>query len=123
MTNKEEIAAVADALRKLADSIDAALGEKAGPEEKTAEDKAVAKTTEQEEKKETGQAEMEEEKAVEPKYTLADVRKVLAAKSGAGYTDDVRELLKRHGASRLSAVDESDYPALMKEAEEIGSTQ
>ena len=100
MTNKEEIAAVADALRKLADSIDAALGEKVGPEEKAAEDKAVAKTEEPEEKEKPGKAETEEKKAVEQKYTLADVRKVLAAKSGAGYTDDVRELLKRHGKRR-----------------------
>lgn len=56
-----------------------------------------------------------------PPLRLEDVRSVLAEKSRAGHTAEVRELLKRHGAERLSAVAPEEYPALMAEAEEIGN--
>ena len=52
-----------------------------------------------------------------PKLSLADVRAVLADKSRAGYTDQVRELLHKYGASKLSAVDPKDYEALLYDAE------
>jgi F0F1-type ATP synthase membrane subunit b/b' len=52
-----------------------------------------------------------------PKLSLADVRAVLADKSRAGYTDQVRELLHKYGASKLSAVDPKDYEALLNDAE------
>lgn len=53
---------------------------------------------------EFGEVKVEEEKAEPPKaeekkYTLEDVRKALAAKSGAGFTAEVRALLEKHGAS------------------------
>lgn len=51
------------------------------------------------------------------KLSLADVRAVLADKSRAGYTDQVRELLHKYGASKLSAVDPKDYEALLYDAE------
>lgn len=49
--------------------------------------------------------------------TLEQVRAVLADKSRAGLTDEVRELLKKYGADRLSKVDPSHYADLMKDAE------
>ncbi len=52
-----------------------------------------------------------------PKLSLADVRAVLADKSRAGYTEQVRELLHKYGASKLSAVDPKDYEALLYDAE------
>ena len=63
-----------------------------------------------------------EEKKAEPekKYSFADVRKFMSEKSGAGFTDQVRALLEKYGASRLSEIKEEDYAALMKDAEEIG---
>lgn len=64
-----------------------------------------------------------EEKKEAKKYTLEDVRKALAAKSGAGFTDEVRSLLERHGAAKLSAIAESEYGAIMEEVQTIGSTQ
>ena len=54
-----------------------------------------------------------------PKLSLADVRAVLADKSRAGYTDQVRELLHKYGASKLSAVDPKDYEALLYDAEAL----
>jgi hypothetical protein len=60
------------------------------------------------------------EPAPEPKpVTLEQVRAVLAEKSRAGHTDEVRELLGRHGAAKLSEIAPAEYPALLKEAEEL----
>ena len=64
-----------------------------------------------------------EEAKPEKKFTLEDVRKALAEKSGAGFTAEVRALLQKHGGSKLSEIDEAEYPALMEEVREIGSTQ
>lgn len=50
---------------------------------------------------------------------LEAVRAVLAAKSRDGYTEGVRELLKKHGAQRLSEVPREEYKALIAEAEEL----
>lgn len=53
-------------------------------------------------------------------YTFADVRKAFSAKSHAGYTAQVKELISKYGANRLSDVKEKDYPALMADLEVIG---
>ena len=52
---------------------------------------------------------------------LEDVRAVLAEKSRAGHTTEVRSLLQKYGAEKLSAVDPANYEALMKDAEVIGN--
>ena len=52
-----------------------------------------------------------------PTLTLEDVRAVLAGKSRAGHTAEIRELLKKYGASKLSLVDPKHYEALLREAE------
>ncbi len=56
-----------------------------------------------------------------PELKLEDVRAVLAEKSRAGHTADVRALLQKYGAEKLSAVDPANYEALMKDAEVIGN--
>ncbi len=53
--------------------------------------------------------------------TLAEVRAVLANKSRAGFTEEVKQLVMKHGAEKLSGVPESEYAALMKEAESLGT--
>jgi len=62
-------------------------------------------------------------KTTEKKYTLEDVRKELSAKSGAGFTEEVRALLEKHGGSKLSAIDTAEYAAIMEEVKSIGSAQ
>ena len=54
---------------------------------------------------------------VEDKVT---VRKMLAKKSAEGYTDQVKELLHKFGAEKLSDVDPKDYENLYYSAEAIG---
>jgi hypothetical protein len=56
-----------------------------------------------------------------PEIKLEDVRAVLAEKSRAGHTAEVRTLLQKYGAEKLSAVDPANYEALMKDAEVIGN--
>ena len=57
------------------------------------------------------------EKKTKPSLTLEEVRAVLADKSRAGHTAEIRELLKKYGASKLSLVDPKHYEALLREAE------
>lgn len=52
---------------------------------------------------------------------LEDVRAVLAEKSRAGHTAEVRALLKKYGAAKLSEIAPANYEALMKDAEVIGN--
>lgn len=52
-----------------------------------------------------------------PALTLEEVRAVLADKSRAGHTAEIRELLKKYGASKLSLVNPKHYEALLREAE------
>lgn len=52
---------------------------------------------------------------------LEDVRAVLAAKSRDGYGAQVRELIARHGGSKLSDISPSEYGAMLKEAEVFGN--
>lgn len=52
-------------------------------------------------------------------YTFAEVRKAFSAKSHAGYTEQIRALISKYGADKLSAVNEEDYPALMADLEAI----
>ena len=64
----------------------------------------------------------EPEKPAEPEkqLTLADVRAVLAEKSRAGFTEEVKALIAKHGADRLSEVPETEYAALLADAEVLG---
>lgn len=58
----------------------------------------------------------------DPEKTICmeDVRAVLAAKSRDGYSAQVRELIVKHGGSKLSDIDPSEYGSMLKEAEVFG---
>jgi hypothetical protein len=56
-----------------------------------------------------------------PQLKLEDVRAVLAEKSRAGHTAEVRALLKKHGADKLSEIAPAKYEALLQDAEVIGN--
>ncbi len=61
------------------------------------------------------------EKPKKKAITLEQVRAVLAEKSRAGHTAQVRELLEKYGAAKLSEIDSSQYPSLLAEAEVLGN--
>ena len=56
---------------------------------------------------------------LEPAIPLETVRATLADKSRAGFTAQIRSLLQKHGADRLSGVDPVHYKALIEEAEAL----
>lgn len=67
-----------------------------------------------------GEEPTKEEPAPNP-ITKEEIRAELAAKSAAGYGVQVRALLKRYGATQLSAVNPDDYADLLLEAQAIGT--
>lgn len=69
-------------------------------------------------------AEMKEPVAKEPpKVTIKkeQVRAVLAQKSRDGFTKEIKEILKKYGANKLSEVSESDYQAVLQDVEVLGN--
>lgn len=65
-------------------------------------------------------AESKPKPAPKPAITLEQVRAVLAEKSRAGHMAEIRALLAKHGAPKLSQIDPAEYEALLKDAEVIG---
>ena len=53
----------------------------------------------------------------EKKISITEVRAVMAEKSRAGKTQEIKQLLKEFGADKLSSVLEERYEELMKRAE------
>ena len=51
-----------------------------------------------------------------PPLNLEDVRHELALIAQAGFSQQIKELIIKHGANRLSDVDVSQYAALLAEA-------
>ena len=61
------------------------------------------------------------EQPAEPKtISFEDLRAALANKARAGFTTEVKALISKYGAARLSDIKESDYAALMADLEVIG---
>lgn len=59
----------------------------------------------------------ESEVSTELEIPLEKVRGVLADKSRSGKTAEVRAIIKKFGADRLSDIDPKDYAAVLREAE------
>ena len=55
--------------------------------------------------------------AKERPLTLEAVRAVLANKSRAGYTAQIRSLLQKYGADKLSGINPANYKALLADVE------
>ena len=102
-----DLRSLADSLQAVADAV--AQGGQEQPDQTTEERPA------QEPEKKT--AAKKEEKAEPKPQTLERVRAALAEKSRAGHTSEVKALLIKHGADKLSDIDPAEYPALLAEAE------
>ena len=101
-----DLRSLADSLQAVADAV--AQGGQEQPDQTTEERPA------QEPEKKT--AAKKEEKAEPKPLTLERVRAALAEKSRAGHTSEVKALLIKHGADKLSDIDPAEYPALLAEA-------
>ncbi|WP_128426312.1 rRNA biogenesis protein rrp5 [Gudongella oleilytica] len=93
---------VVDNMRSLADSIQAAAETMAGNE--------PAKVA-------PGVPTFIEPKTTEKPVSLEHVRAALAEKSQEGFTAEVRGLLEKYGAPKLSQIDPVNYAALLADAE------
>ena len=102
-----DLRSLADSLQAVADAV--AQGGQEQPDQTTEEKPA--------QKPEKKNAAKQVEKAEPKPLTLEQVRAALAEKSRAGHTSEVKALLIKHGADKLSDIDPAEYPALLAEAE------
>ena len=113
-----DLRSLADSLQAVADAVadsgaaEAELTTTKEPEKAGKAGKGAAKNTAKKDAKPVAKQEPEEKP-----LTLEEVRAVLAEKSRAGHTEEVRELLNKHGADKLSEIDPAEYAALLAEAE------
>lgn len=68
-------------------------------------------------------AEPEPAPVKEPELKLEDVRAVLADMSRKGHTAEIRALLQKYGAAKLSGVDPANYNALLKDVEGLNHAE
>ena len=101
-------------LRSLADSLQAVADAVAQGGQEQPDQTTEGRPAQEPEKK---TAAKKEEKAEPKPLTLEQVRAALAEKSRAGHTAEVKALLIKHGADKLSDIDPAEYPALLAEAE------
>ena len=68
--------------------------------------------------KDTGRTQkVQPEAQQESPATLEGIRALMAQKTQEGKSKEIKELLQKYGAAKLSAVKPEDYPALMQEAQ------
>nr|WP_297302482.1 hypothetical protein [uncultured Lachnoclostridium sp.] len=108
-----ELLKMADGFALVAESLRELAGQ--AVEEAKAETKQKSKTQQGAADKSTGGVKADKRKE-EQKVAVEDIRVVLAEKSQEGKTKEIKELLGKYGAVKLSAVEEKDYPALLAEA-------
>lgn len=70
-------------------------------------------------KKKASAKKKEEITTAEPvkEYSFTDVRTILAEKSRAGHTAEVKQILNNHGAEKLSGIAPEEYAAIIAEVE------
>lgn len=109
-----ELLKIADGFSMVAEGLRGLAGmEKTGGMEgkNTPQEQADTEKAKKSDKKNKADDKKEKPVAVE------DIRAVMAQKSQEGKTKEIRELLQKFGAVKLSAVKPEDYPALLQEAQ------
>ncbi len=106
MSNTQLLLDLVRDLRSLADSV-----------------QAVAEAMDGNEPAETAMPEtsvpVKEPESTAKPVTLEQVRTVLADKSQQGFTAEVRTLLEKYGATKLSQIDPANYSPLLTDAEQL----
>lgn len=76
-------------------------------------------------KKSKSKSESKPEPLAEEKcdVTLETVRAVCAEKSRAGFTAEVKAIITKHGADKLSAIKPEEYAAVLAEVEVLGNAE
>ena len=118
-----ELRTAAQSLAAVADSLTALFSANAAPAGMLAQDGEGSDQKANVESVNAEDGKVKTTQSAEPKpkpVTLAQVRAVLAEKSRCGHTAQVRELLQKHGAAKLSAMAPTEFETLLSEAASIG---
>ena len=102
----EGFSIVAEGLRGLAKA-------EGGTKDKTVKAQPSATEKAQKQAQQESVAEVQQESPA----TLEGIRALMAQKTQEGKSKEIKELLQKYGAAKLSAVKPEDYPALMQEAQ------
>ena len=102
----EGFSIVAEGLRGLAKA-------EGGTKDKTVKAQPSATEKAQKQAQQESVAEVQQESPA----TLEGIRALMAQKTQEGKSKEIKELLQKYGAAKLSAVKLEDYPALMQEAQ------
>ena len=102
----EGFSIVAEGLRGLAKA-------EGGTKDKTVKAQPSATEKAQKQAQQESVAEVQQESPA----TLEGIRALMAQKTQEGKSKEIKELLQKYGAVKLSAVKPEDYPALMQEAQ------
>ena len=113
MGKVSELSMLVDELKKCGETL-------IGISEELTELFSSAEPEEKQSAKKSAVKKKEPESPVEKELTLEEVRAVLTDKSRAGFTEQVKELLKKHGEDKLSAVDPAEYKALLVDTIKAG---
>jgi hypothetical protein len=118
MGKMNELSMLTAELRKCGETLISISEELAGMFSGSAEEKQpIKKSAAKKKAAEEPKPEVTEEKAL----TLEDVRAVCADKSRKGFTADVKAILTKHDADKLSEVNPAEYKALLAEVEVLGN--
>ena len=116
----DEIKSCGNTLISIYDELHELIGSQEQEEEKTKAKTTRKKKTKTEEETQTVPEEKPSEETPKP-LTFEEIQTAFGMKSRDGYTAEVKALITKFGAKKLSEIDPTDYPALMKELEVIGN--
>ena len=116
----DEIKSCGNTLISIYDELYSLIDRKEPDNEEKPKNTRRRKTKNEEPKTDTAAVEEVPQETPKP-IMLDEVRAILAEKSRAGYTSDVKALIAKYGADKLSDVDPANYAALLKDAEVIGN--
>ena len=116
----DEIKSCSNTLISIYDELHNLIDSKEPDEEKTKAITTRKKKTKTEEETQTVPEEKPSEETPKP-LTFEEIQTAFGMKSRDGYTAEVKALITKFGAKKLSEIDTADYPALMKELEVIGN--
>ena len=116
----DEIKSCSNTLISIYDEMHNLIDSKEPDEEKTKAKTTRKRKTKTEEAPEIIPEDQTPEESPKP-LTFEEIQSSFVMKSRDGYTADVKALITKFGAKKLSEIDADDYPALMKELEVIGN--
>ena len=116
----DEIKSCGNTLISIYDELHNLIDSKEPDEEKTKAKTTRKRKTKTEETPEIIPEKQPSEKTPKP-LTFEEIQTAFGMKSKDGYTAEVKALITKFGAKKLSEIDPADYPALMKELEVIGN--